>query len=79
MMHGSTSTTAPALNQVVPDPSPELLARASSLRRHVIDLAQCTDQQRQEALLAMAEALEQQRDLIPVSYTHLTLPTKRIV
>ena len=64
MMHGSTSTTAPALNQVVPDPSPELLARASSLRRHVIDLAQCTDQQRQEALLAMAEALEQQRDLI---------------
>jgi glutamate-5-semialdehyde dehydrogenase len=63
-MHGSTSTTAPALNQVVPDPSPELLARASSLRRHVIDLAQCTDQQRQEALLAMAEALEQQRDLI---------------
>ena len=64
MMHGSTSTTAPALNQVVPDPSPELLARASSLRRHAIDLAQCTDQQRQEALLAMAEALEQQRDLI---------------
>ena len=63
-MHGSTSTTAPALNQVVPDPSPELLARASSLRRHAIDLAQCTDQQRQEALLAMAEALEQQRDLI---------------
>ena len=64
MMHGSTSTTAPALNQAVPDPSPELLARASSLRRHAIDLAQCTDQQRQEALLAMAEALEQQRDLI---------------
>ena len=62
MMHGST--TAPALNQAVPDPSPELLARASSLRRHAIDLAQCIDQQRQEALLAMAEALEQQRDLI---------------
>ena len=62
MMHGST--TAPALNQAVPDPSPELLARASSLRRHAIDLAQCIDQQRQEALLAMAEALEQQREAI---------------
>ena len=43
---------AQALNQAVPDPSPELLARASSLRRHAIDLAQCSDQQRQDALRA---------------------------
>ena len=62
MMHGSPP--AQALNQAVPDPSPELLARASSLRRHAIDLAQCTDQQRQEALRAMADALEQQREAI---------------
>ena len=56
MMHGSPP--AQALNQAVPDPSPELLARASSLRRHAIDLAQCSDQQRQDALRAMADALE---------------------
>ena len=62
MMHGSTFATA--LNQAVPDPSPELLARASSLRRYAIDLAQCSDQQRQAALLAMADALEQQREVI---------------
>ena len=62
MMHGSPP--AQALNQAVPDPSPELLARASSLRRHAIDLAQCSDQQRQEALRAMADALEQQRQSI---------------
>ena len=43
---------------------PELLARASSLRRHAIDLAQCSDQQRQDALRAMADALEQQRQVI---------------
>ena len=55
MMHGSPP--AQALNQAVPDPSPELLARASSLRRHAIDLAQCSDQQRQDALGAMADAL----------------------
>ena len=55
---------AQALNQAVPDPSPELLARASGLRRHAIDLAQCSDQQRQDALRAMADALEQQRQLI---------------
>ena len=36
---------------------PELLARASRLRRHAIDLAQCSDQQRQDALRAMADAL----------------------
>ncbi len=62
MMHGSPP--AQALNQAVPDPSPELLARASSLRRHAIDLAQCSDQQRQEALRAMADALEQQSEAI---------------
>ena len=61
-MHGSP--TAQALNQAVPDPSPELLARASSLRRYAIDLAQCSDQQRQDALRAMADALEQQRQVI---------------
>ena len=52
------------MNQVVPDPSPELLQRATDLRRHAVDLAQCTDQQRREALLFMADALHEQRDVI---------------
>jgi glutamate-5-semialdehyde dehydrogenase len=52
------------LNQVVPDPSPELLRRATALRGHAVDLAQCSDQQRRESLLAMADALQEQRDVI---------------
>ena len=52
------------MNQVVPDPSPELLQRATDLRRHAVDLAQCSDQQRREALLCMADALHEQRDVI---------------
>lgn len=52
------------MNQVVPDPSPELLRRATALRGHAVDLAQCSDQQRRESLLAMADALQEQRDVI---------------
>ncbi|MEB3176898.1 MAG: glutamate-5-semialdehyde dehydrogenase [Synechococcus sp.] len=52
------------MQQVVPDPSPELLQRAGSLRAHAQDLAQCSDQQRREALLAMAQALDERRELI---------------
>jgi len=41
----------------VPDPSPELLARASGLRRLALDLGQCDDEGRRHALRAMADAL----------------------
>ena len=52
------------MQQVVPDPSPELLQRAGDLRSHAQDLAQCSNEQRREALLAMAAALDERRELI---------------
>jgi len=52
------------VQQVVPDPSPELLQRAGDLRSHAQDLAQCSNEQRREALLAMAAALDERRELI---------------
>ncbi|MFO7629546.1 MAG: glutamate-5-semialdehyde dehydrogenase [Prochlorococcaceae cyanobacterium] len=42
----------------VPDPSPELLQRAAAVRRAAMALGQCSDQQRRQAVLAMAAALE---------------------
>lgn len=48
----------------VPDPSPELLQRAAGVRRAAMALGQCSDQQRREALLAMAAALEAQAEAI---------------
>lgn len=48
----------------VPDPSPELLGRAGAVRRAAMALGQCTDDQRRQALLAMAQALEQAGDTI---------------
>lgn len=48
----------------VPDPSPELLSRAGAVRRAAMALGQCTDEQRRQALLAMAQALEQDGDTI---------------
>ena len=43
--------------QAVPDPSPELLSLAAGLRRAATDLGLTSDQQRREALLAMADSL----------------------
>ncbi len=45
------------LVQAVPDPSPELLSLAAGLRRAATDLGLTSDDQRREALLAMAESL----------------------
>ena len=42
----------------VPDPSPELLQRAAAVRRAAMALGQCSDRERQAAVLAMADALE---------------------
>ncbi|WP_114992241.1 glutamate-5-semialdehyde dehydrogenase [Synechococcus sp. UW179A] len=43
--------------QAVPDPSPELLSVAVGLRRAATDLGLTSDDQRRQALLAMAESL----------------------
>lgn len=48
----------------VPDPSPELLQRAASVRRSSMALALCSDADRCTALLAMADALTGSRDAI---------------
>ena len=42
----------------VPEPGPELLRRAAAVRRSATALGQCGDQERQAAVLAMADALE---------------------
>ena len=41
-----------------PEPSPELLQRAATVRRHAMALGRCGDDQRQAAVAAMADALE---------------------
>jgi len=52
--------TSPA----VPEPSAELLRLATGVRRAATDLGQTTDEQRQQALEAMAEALHNHGDRI---------------
>ncbi|MFN9643577.1 MAG: glutamate-5-semialdehyde dehydrogenase [Cyanobacteriota bacterium] len=47
-----------------PEPGPDLLRRAASVRRSAMALAQCDDGQRQAAVAAMADALERARDSI---------------
>jgi glutamate-5-semialdehyde dehydrogenase len=47
-----------------PEPSPELLQRASRVRRGAMALARCSGGERQAALRAMAAALEQSREAI---------------
>jgi len=42
----------------VPDPSPELLQRAAGVRTAAMALGRCSDEQRRQAVLAMADALE---------------------
>jgi glutamate-5-semialdehyde dehydrogenase len=58
----ASGSTPPA--PTVPDPTPELLQRAATVRRSAMALGQCGDGARRQAVLAMAEALEQARAAI---------------
>ena len=49
---------------MIPDPTPDLLARAGQVRRSAMALGQLTDAQRRQAVLAMADALEHSRHAI---------------
>ena len=51
-------------SQAVPEPSAQLLQLAMGVRRAAIDLAQTSDQQRQQALDSMAAALERHAERI---------------
>ena len=51
-------------SQAVPEPSSELLRLATAVRRAATDLGLTSDQQRQDALVAMATALERHGDQI---------------
>ncbi|GCE64235.1 glutamate-5-semialdehyde dehydrogenase [cyanobiont of Ornithocercus magnificus] len=42
----------------VPDPSPELLARAATVRQAAVSLGQCDEERRRQALVSMASSLE---------------------
>ena len=57
----ATSLSPPA---TVPEPTPELLARAVALRRAAMALGQLADGERRAALSAMAEALEADAETI---------------
>jgi glutamate-5-semialdehyde dehydrogenase len=59
MMTAMTVSTS-----AVPDPSPDLLQRAAAVRRSAMALGQCSDQQRRQAVEAMAAALEHRRETI---------------
>ncbi|MFN9931553.1 MAG: glutamate-5-semialdehyde dehydrogenase [Cyanobacteriota bacterium] len=50
--------TLPSAAAAVPDPSPDLLARAAAVRRAAMALGQCGDEERRGAVRAMADALE---------------------
>ena len=54
----------PAACVSVPDPSPDLLQRAAAVRRAAMSLGRLGDEQRREAVLAMAAALEAAADRI---------------
>ena len=59
-----TSASMDAAAPSPPDPSPELLARAAAVRRAAMDLGRKTDSERQEALVAMADALQRHSEPI---------------
>ena len=52
------------MNTTVPDPSAELLQRAVQVRQAAMALGRCTDAERRQAVLAMAEGLEASRERI---------------
>ena len=59
-----TSTPIDATAPSPPDPSPELLARAAAVRRAAMELGRKADSERQEALVAMADALQRHSETI---------------
>lgn len=61
MMAAMTSAAPAAPAGAVPDPSPDLLQRAASVRRAAMHLGQCSDAERRQAVLAMAEGLDARR------------------
>ena len=60
----AVSPTSLPPEATVPEPSPELLARAVAVRRAATGLAQSSDGERRAALLAMADALDADRQAI---------------
>ena len=52
------------MTTTVPEPSPELLQRAASVRQAAMALGRCRDAERRQAVLAMADGLEAQRQAI---------------
>jgi glutamate-5-semialdehyde dehydrogenase len=60
----AVSPTSLPPEAAVPEPSPELLARAAAVRRAAMGLAQTSDAERLTALLAMADALDADREAI---------------
>ncbi|MBD2549099.1 glutamate-5-semialdehyde dehydrogenase [Microcystis elabens FACHB-917] len=57
-MMGTMSQTITPPPGVVPEPDPQLLQRAASVRRAAMALGQASDAERRDAVAAMAEALE---------------------
>jgi glutamate-5-semialdehyde dehydrogenase len=56
--------TVPPPAVSVPDPSPDLLQRAAAVRRAAMDLGRLSDGERRQAVLAMADALQAEAELI---------------
>jgi glutamate-5-semialdehyde dehydrogenase len=52
------------MTTTVPEPSPELLQRAATVRQAAMALGRCSDAERRQAVLAMADGLEAQRQAI---------------
>ncbi|KEF43278.1 MAG: gamma-glutamyl phosphate reductase [Cyanobium sp. CACIAM 14] len=57
-MMGAMSQTITSPASVVPEPDPQLLQRAASVRQAAMALGQCSDAERRAAVEAMATALE---------------------
>jgi cysteine synthase A len=70
----AVSPTPPPPEATVPDPSPELLARAAAVRRAATGLAQTSDADRRAALLAMADALASDAEAILAATPNAWMP-----
>jgi glutamate-5-semialdehyde dehydrogenase len=58
------------MTTTVPDPSPELLQRAATVRQAAMALGRCSDAERRQAVLAMASGLEAHRESILEANRH---------
>ncbi|MFM8525937.1 MAG: glutamate-5-semialdehyde dehydrogenase [Cyanobacteriota bacterium] len=52
------------MTTTVPQPSPDLLQRAATVRQAAMALGRCCDDERRQAVLAMADGLEARREVI---------------